>query len=63
MNDPDGWIKSSYCNNGTCVEVGIGSVEVAVRDSKDPDGSVLAFTLAEWEAFLDGVRSGEFNLT
>jgi hypothetical protein len=35
---------------------------VAVRDSKDREGSVLTFTPAEWAAFTDGVRDGEFDL-
>lgn len=58
------WRKSSYSNGngGNCVEVvrnlpGI----VAVRDSKDSSGPALVFTLAEWQAFVGGVRSGEFE--
>ncbi len=35
---------------------------VAVRHSKDPDGSVLRYTRREWDAFLKGARDGEFNL-
>ncbi|MGH3982427.1 MAG: DUF397 domain-containing protein [Pseudonocardiaceae bacterium] len=34
---------------------------VAMRDSKDPDGPVLAFSRAEWRAFLGGIRPGEFD--
>jgi hypothetical protein len=33
-----------------------------MRDSDDPDGPVLAFTAAEWEAFVAGVKDGEFDL-
>jgi Domain of unknown function (DUF397) len=32
-----------------------------VRDSKDPTGSVLRFTTAEWSVFTAGVRAGEFD--
>lgn len=32
-----------------------------LRDSKDPEGPVLAFTPGEWDAFLAGVRNGEFS--
>ena len=32
-----------------------------MRDSKDPDGPVLAFTRAEWETFLGGAKTGEFD--
>jgi hypothetical protein len=35
--------------------------EVAVRDSKNPDGPVLRFTAGEWTAFLAGVRDGDFH--
>jgi hypothetical protein len=59
------WRKSSYSgsNGGNCVEVarnlpGI----VAVRDSKDRSGPVLAFAPQEWAAFTAGVRGGEFDL-
>jgi Domain of unknown function (DUF397) len=34
-----------------------------VRDSKDRSGPVLQFTRREWEAFLAGVRHGEFDLS
>jgi len=59
------WRKSTYSgsNGGGCVEIarnlpGI----VAVRDSKDREGPVLTFTPAEWSAFTDRVRGGEFDL-
>jgi hypothetical protein len=35
---------------------------VAIRDSKDQQGSVLLFTPGEWTAFLMGVRGGEFEI-
>ena len=34
-----------------------------MRDSRNPDGPVLAFTPAEWEAFILGVKDGEFDIT
>ena len=38
------WRTSSYStsNGGDCIEVGAAPRAVAVRDSKDPDGPVLA---------------------
>jgi hypothetical protein len=59
-----GWRKSSYSGpaGSNCVEVAdLGGRWVAVRDSKDPSGPVLVFTPAEWEAFREGVRAGEFG--
>jgi len=35
---------------------------VAVRDSKDRQGPALQYTSSGWEAFLAGVKSGEFDL-
>ena len=32
-----------------------------MRDSKDPDGPILVYTPAEFEAFLGGARNGEFD--
>lgn len=58
-----GWMKSSLStHNGSCVEVcGLAEDTIRVRDSKDRRGAVLSFTLAEWDAFIGGVRLGEFD--
>ncbi|SBW28851.1 DUF397 domain-containing protein [Protofrankia symbiont of Coriaria ruscifolia] len=58
-----GWRKSSYSNGagGMCVEIADIDDGVLVRDSKNPSGPVLTFTDGEWEAFLAGVRDGEFD--
>jgi Domain of unknown function (DUF397) len=61
---PDsGWVKSSLSfANGNCVEVkDLPGGGIGVRNSRYPDGPVLAFTLEEWHAFLGGVRNGEFD--
>ena len=60
------WRKASYsgANGGGCVEVTqLPAAVVAVRDSKDPDGPELAFSHADWRAFIAGVRAGEFDLS
>jgi hypothetical protein len=33
---------------------------VAVRDTKNPE-HMLYFSTAEWEAFIQGAKSGEFD--
>jgi hypothetical protein len=55
------WRKSSRSGSNGCVEVAFYDGQIAVRDSKDRAGSVLQFTRWEWEAFLAGVRCGEFD--
>jgi hypothetical protein len=60
------WAKSSHSggNGGQCVEVARNLPGVvAVRDSKDPDGPKLTFTLDEWRAFAAGIRGGDFDLS
>jgi Domain of unknown function (DUF397) len=61
--EPDSsWVKSSLSmSNGNCVEVASLSGGIGVRDSKDTEGPVLRFTPDEWQAFLGGVRNGEFD--
>ncbi|RLP82612.1 MULTISPECIES: DUF397 domain-containing protein [unclassified Micromonospora] len=41
--------------NGNCVEVATVDGQVAVRDSKDRSGPVLAFDASAWRTFLHGV--------
>jgi transcriptional regulator with XRE-family HTH domain len=56
------WRKSTRSGLSNCVEVAfLGGLHVAVRDSKDQRGPVLTFTVAEWRAFLDGIRGGVFE--
>lgn len=60
------WRKSSACGTNACVEVATTSygetTRVAVRDSKNPHHPALLFTHAEWQAFVAGVKNGEFDL-
>ncbi|GAA4734110.1 hypothetical protein GCM10023199_08880 [Actinomycetospora chibensis] len=51
---------SSFCSDGSCVGVAIGSDEVRVVDTKSE--GVLSFTTREWAAFVAGVKAGEFDL-
>jgi hypothetical protein len=55
------WFKSSRSTGSkACVEVAfLGSDLVGVRDSKDPTGTALTFTPAEWAAFLGTVTPFE----
>ena len=56
------WYKSARSGDVGCVEVATLERVVGVRDSKDRQGPVLVFRFDEWNAFLAGVRDGEFDL-
>lgn len=61
---PATWRKSSRSNDAggaDCVEVAGLPDRVAMRDSKDLTGPVLAVTRAEWRAFLSDIRASEFD--
>jgi hypothetical protein len=58
------WRRSTrsgpYSDN--CVEVAFVDGAIAMRDSKNPSGSVLIFTPSEWDAFVEGAKDGEFDI-
>ena len=58
---PGTWRKSTASGSGNCVEVSFATGAVLMRHSQNPQGLMLSFSLSEWEAFLTGVRDGEFD--
>ncbi len=57
------WRKSKASQpHGNCLEVQVRAEVVRVRHSQDHSGPVLAFTHAEWRAFLTRARNGGFEL-
>lgn len=56
------WQKSTYSGDASCVELAaLADGSVAVRDSKHPGGGALRFTPTEIDAFVRGVKAGEFD--
>jgi hypothetical protein len=55
------WHKSSESINGDCVEVAVLAEDIAVRDSKDPEGPVLRFSPEAWKTFVRGSKDGAFD--
>ncbi len=54
MPEPQVWTKSSYSGQqGNCVETRRALSEVLIRDSKDPQGPVLAIPEAAWAKFVE----------
>ena len=61
MDHPDDltWRTSSYSgsNGGNCIQVAATFHAIAVRDSKDPHGPVLAFSPQQWKRFAGQVKA------
>lgn len=55
------WRRSSACADTACVEVAGAGGFLYLRDGKAPGDRALRFTRAEWEAFLAGMKAGDFD--
>jgi hypothetical protein len=57
------WLSAPQ-EDGSPGDVQIAFVDeyIAMRDGRFPDGPVLVFTQAEWDAFVLGARDGEFDI-
>jgi hypothetical protein len=56
------WQRAEGDTSEGAVEVAFVDDLIGMRNSADPDGPVLVFTQAEWDAFVAGARDGEFDL-
>ncbi|MFI6030510.1 DUF397 domain-containing protein [Amycolatopsis magusensis] len=63
MTDALTWRKASKSGGqGNCVELAaLPNGNVAVRNSRFPNGPHLEYTRAEIGAFIDGAKLGEFD--
>jgi Domain of unknown function (DUF397) len=61
--DPTLWIKASAsADTGNCVEMRCHAGAVEVRDTKaNGSGPTLGLSKAEFAAWLDGAKRGEFD--
>jgi hypothetical protein len=56
------WFKAKCSEGGgDCVEMRRNAGAIEVRDSKDPEGPILRCASAEWAAWLEGAKNGEFD--
>ncbi len=56
------WQAPQGSGDGRRIEIAFVEGMIGMRDSADPDGPVLVFTPAEWDAFVGGVEDGEFDV-
>jgi hypothetical protein len=58
------WRKSSRSGTqqGACVEVADMARNIAVRDSKNPDGPLLIVHSDDWRSFIRRVKRNEYEL-
>ena len=59
-DEPRAWRRSTRCDTNSCVEVATADEGEFIRNSRESEGSALTFTRAEWDAFVAGVKDGEF---
>lgn len=57
------WQKSRRSGReGNCVEMAsLPSGQIAVRNSRHPDGPALIYTRAEVQALIQGAKDGDFD--
>ena len=64
--EKDGFLCATVTRKGAiftnCVAVKRDEQGVHIRDTKDLTDNTLHFTNSEWDAFLQGIKRGEFNI-
>lgn len=63
MTSVQNWRKSTRSGNeGSCVEVGDGNVDIAVRDTKLGESSpILTFDSSQWRTFIVSTKADGFT--
>ncbi|MFC0002694.1 DUF397 domain-containing protein [Micromonospora siamensis] len=56
------WQRAEGDTSDSAVEVAFVDDLIGMRNSAEPEGPVLVFTQAEWDAFVAGAQDGEFDL-
>jgi hypothetical protein len=56
------WRKARRsANNGACVELAPAAGQILIRDSKDQDGPVIAYSEYSWRLFVATAKTGHFD--
>ncbi|WP_320066624.1 DUF397 domain-containing protein [Micromonospora sp. RTGN7] len=56
------WQRAEGDTSDSAVEVAFVDDLIGMRNSAEPEGPVLVFNQAEWDAFVAGAQDGEFDL-
>ena len=56
------WRKARRsANNGACVELAPRAGQILIRDSKDQNGPVIAYSQYSWRLFVAAAKTGHFD--
>lgn len=56
------WRKARRsANNGACVELAPAAGQILIRDSKDLDGPIIAYSEYSWRQFITVAKAGHFD--
>ena len=56
------WRKARRsANNGACVELAPAARQILIRDSKDQNGPVIAYSQYSWRLFVASAKTGHFD--
>ena len=55
------FVKSTFSGGSNCVGVAIEKNNISVVNTKEGK-TIIEFTNSEWDAFIKGVKNGEFDI-
>jgi Domain of unknown function (DUF397) len=56
------WRTASHSvGNGACVEIAQVNGQIAIRDSKDPEGPILNYSVRAFRSFLGVTKNGRIT--
>lgn len=55
------WRVARACQGGSCVQVARTGEVILIGDTKKPDADALTYTVSEWQDFVEGIKSGDFD--
>jgi hypothetical protein len=54
------WRVAQRCNGGQCVRIAAHGDDIVIGHTEDHDAAI-SYTRAEWLAFVEGIKQGEFD--